>query len=144
MKNFAKSFVIFLSILSLTACASYRPIFDLNEKYLAVGEAKADSDFQACRKESEDYLDKYKAERAAKEAGRNAVVGGVVGAATGLIFGNKGIKSGLIGTAIGAGAGAAIGALSVMGEDKVKPDQVKQRYITNCLARNGYSIIGWR
>jgi hypothetical protein len=144
MKNLIKNFVILLTIFSLTACASYRPIFDQNEKYLAVGEERAQQDFAFCQKAADKYLDKYKAERAAKEAGRNAVVGGVVGAATGLIFGNKGLKSGLAGGLIGAGVGAAIGALSVAGEDKVKPDHIKQRYVSNCLAQNGYSVLGWR
>ena len=90
-----------------------------------------------------DYLDKYKAERAMKEAGRKAVIGGVIGAAAGAIFGG-GVKSALLGTAIGAGAGGAIGGLRVAGEDNVEPDVIKQRYITNCLGRKGYSIIGWR
>ena len=139
-----KKLTVIILIFSLTACASYRPIFDQNAKYLAVGEERAQQDFAFCKKAADEYLDKYKAERAAKEAGRNAVVGGVVGAATGLIFGNKGLKSGLTGSLIGAGVGAAIGAFSVAGEDKVKPDQIKQRYVSNCLAQNGYSVLGWR
>ena len=143
MKNLLKNFTILLTISSLTACVSYRPIFDPNEKYLAVGEEKAQRDFEFCKKGADEYLDKYKAERAAKEAARSAAVGGVIGTATGLIFG-KGLKSGLVGAAIGVGAGAVMGALSVAGEDKVKPDQITQRYIGNCLAKSGYSVIGWR
>ncbi len=139
----SKYFLIHFLILLLGSCSSYRPIFDQNEKYLEVGEERAQKDFDICKKRADEYLDKYKAERAAKEAGRKAIIGGVVGAATGLIFGNT-IKSTLIGTAIGAGVGAASGALSVAGEDKIKPDHIKQRYIANCLANAGYSIIGWR
>jgi hypothetical protein len=138
-----RRFSTFCLIILLGSCASYRPIFDQNQKYMTVGEDVAQKDFDVCKKRAEEYLDKYKAERAAKEAGRKAVIGGVVGAATGLIFGNT-IKSTLIGTAIGAGVGAATGALSVAGEDKVKPDHIKQRYIANCLADKGYSILGWR
>ncbi len=135
--------IILSLIISLASCSSYRPIFDQNAKYMAVGEDVAQKDFEVCKKRAEEYLDKYKAERAAKEAGRKAIIGGVVGTATGLIFGNT-IKSTLIGAAIGAGVGAATGALSVAGEDKVKPDHIKQRYIANCLANKGYSILGWR
>ncbi len=137
-----KKFIILLATLSLFACSSYRPILDQNEKYLQVGKDEAQKDIESCKKSADEYLDQFKAERAAKEAGRKAVIGGVVGAGVGLLKGRN-LKSTLVGTAIGAGAGAVIGGLSVLGEDKVKPDQMKQRYISNCLAKKGYSVIGW-
>jgi hypothetical protein len=129
--------------LVLSSCSSYSPILDPHGKYSEVGKAKADDDIAACKKEADDYLDQFKAERAAREAGRKAVIGGVVGAGSGLLFGRN-LKSTVIGTAIGAGVGAAIGGLSVLGEDKVKPDEMKQRYMTNCLYKKGYSVIGWK
>lgn len=138
-----EKFLIFFIAVTLVSCSSYRPIFNENEHYVSVGEEKAESDFKVCKKRSDEFLDKYKAERAAKEAGRKAVIGGVVGAISGAIWG-KNVKSTLIGSAIGAGAGAALGGLSVLGEDKVKPDEMKQRYIANCLASQGYSVAGWR
>jgi hypothetical protein len=138
-----KFFLIFFTAATLISCSSYRPIFDENERYISVGEEKAESDFKICKKRGDEFLDKYKAERAAKEAGRKAVIGGVVGALSGAIWG-KNMKSTLIGSAIGAGAGAALGGLSVLGEDKIKPDEMKQKYIVNCLASKGYSVAGWR
>ncbi len=138
-----KTLLIFFIAVASVSCSSYRPIFNENEHYVSVGEKKAESDFKICKKRGDEFLDKYKAERAAKEAGRKAVVGGVVGALSGAIWG-KNIKSTLIGSAIGAGAGAAIGGLSVLGEDKIKPDEMKQKYIANCLASKGYSVAGWR
>ena len=128
--------------LSLASC-SYRPILDPNEHYSFVGREQAEKDIDNCEKQARDYLDQFKAERAAKEAGRKAIIGGVIGAGTGLIMG-KNVRSTLIGSAVGAGVGAAIGGLSVLGEDKVKPDQIKQKYITKCLTGKGYSVIGWR
>lgn len=142
MKFFLKSSVIFLTSLSLLSCASYDPIFNPNEKYLQAGKEQAAKDAKICKKEADDYLDQYKAKRAAKEAGRKAVIGGVVGAASGAIWG-KNLKSAAIGTAIGAGVGAVVGGLSVAGEDKVKPDKIKQKYLTNCLGKKGYEILGW-
>jgi len=142
MKTFCKFFVILFTSLALISCSSYRPIFEQNSKFMEVGEDKANEDFKLCKKAAEDYLDKYKAERAAKEAGRKAVIGGVIGTATGAIWG-RGLKSALSGSLIGAGVGAAIGGLSVLGEDKVSPDKMKQRYIINCLGQKGYSVIGW-
>jgi hypothetical protein len=135
--------LILLPSFLLSSCSSYRPILDPHGRYLQVGEAQAEDDIDECKKEAEDYLDKFKAERAAREAGRKAVVGGVVGAGTGILFGGN-LRSTLIGSAIGAGIGAAMGGLSVMGEDNVKPDQMKQRYMGRCLSKRGYSIIGWK
>jgi outer membrane lipoprotein SlyB len=137
-----KTLCIFLLIFSLTSCTSYKPILDQNEKFFASDESERQKEIDSCKKESDEYLDKLKIERAAREAGRKAVIGGVIGAAVGALSGRN-LKSSLIGTAIGAGAGVIIGGLSVAGEDKVKPDVIKQRYISNCLARKGYSVIGW-
>ena len=143
MKIFCKYLTIIVVIFSLTSCSSYRPILERNATFLETGEEKSEQEIDACKKEAEETFDKYKVERAAKEAGRKAVIGGVVGAATGAIFARRS-KSILTGGLIGAGIGAAIGALSVAGEDKVKPDHMKQRYMSNCLAKKGYSVIGWR
>lgn len=142
MKNIFKKFVILSGVFSLLAC-SYRPILDPHGKYLEVGQVQADEDIDECKKQAEDYLDKFKAERAAREAGRKAVVGGVLGAGIGFLSGGNG-RSTLLGTAIGAGAGAMIAGLSVLGEDKVTPDQMKQNYMTTCLSQKGYSVIGWK
>ena len=56
----------------------------------------------------------------------------------------RGMRSTLVGSAIGAGVGAAFGGLSVAGEGTVTPDEMKQRYTAQCLARKGYEVIGWR
>ena len=137
-----KKLAISLLIFALLSCASYKPILDQNEKFLSTADEQRQHEIAQCKKEADDYLDQIKAERAAREAGRNAIIGGVVGTAIGALSG-KGLKSTLIGTAFGAGLGAAVGALSVAGEDKVKPDVIKQRYVANCLAKKGYSVIGW-
>jgi len=138
MKKIATILLIFL----LFSCASYKPIFDQNDKYFSTNEEQRQSDADSCKKEASEYLDKLKAERAAREAGRKAIIGGVIGTAIGAISG-KNLKSTLTGGVIGAGIGAVAGALAVAGEDKVKPDVIKQRYISNCLAKKGYSVIGW-
>jgi hypothetical protein len=57
-----------------------------------------------------------------------------MGAVGGLFTGNVG--GGLVrGGAIGAAGGGAAGALS--------PDQVKQRFVNQCLTEKGYQVIGW-
>ena len=136
-----KNLLIIFTIFALTSC-SYKPIFYQNQTYVQNGKDAAEAESKRCSTEADEYLKQFKARRAAKEAGRKAVVGGVIGTATGAIFGRT-MKSTLVGTAIGAGVGAAMGTLSVAGEDKVKPDQMKQRYVTNCLNQKGYEVLGW-
>jgi len=141
-KNLCKNLVVLLSSLSLISCSSYKPILDQNDQYLRVGEAQAQIDSDACVKEGDEYLKKYKQERVVKEAARKAVIGTVIGGAFGLVFGNN-TKSIVRGLALGAGIGAATGAIGAAGEGTITPDQVKQRYVNNCLNRKGYSVIGW-
>jgi len=131
-----------LILFSLVSCVTYQPILDQNEKYLVTPKEKTDSDIKVCRKEAEDYLDQYKARRAAKATARQAVVGGAIGAASGAIFG-RGLKSIGVGALVGAGVGAIIGGGSVLASDKITPDQIKQRYMINCLGKEGYSVLGW-
>jgi hypothetical protein len=137
-----KNIIATISIFCLIGC-SYRPIFDRNAKYETGGEKAAQADFDLCKKEADDYLDQFKAERAAKEAGRKGVIGPVIGTVFGFLVGGN-LSSTLGGTLIGGGVGAAAGGLGVLGEDKVTPDEMKQRYITKCLAQKGYGVMGWK
>ncbi len=134
--------ISFSLIFSLISCTSYRPVLDQNAKYLSVSEKEAEKDIGICKDEAEEYLTKYKAEHATKEVGRSTIWGSIFGAITGLIWGQN-LHSTLVGTAVGGGTGAVLGGASVAGEGTITPDQLKQRYISNCLARKGYSVIGW-
>ncbi len=142
MRHILKTITILIISLSLVSCVSYKPILDPNEKYLQVGETGANQDIKTCTKEADEYLKKYKAARIAKETARKAVSGAVVGTVVGAIFGRT-LRSSLVGTAIGAGVGAASGAFSSSTKGTLSQDEIKQRYITNCLAKQGYSILGW-
>ncbi len=131
-----------LALLLLLFSCSYKPIFENNQKYLTAGKEKADADFQICNKLSKDYLDQYKARRVAKQAVRKGVIGAITGAITGAVWGNNS-RSTLTGGLIGFGAGALVGAASIMGEGSLKPDQIQQNYISKCLVKDGYVVIGW-
>ena len=142
--KYAKKYVLTILIsLSLISCASYRPILDNNQKLKRVGLKEANKEVDKCLAEAEEYLQASKKRRMAKEAGRKSIWGGIFGSVFGFLSGGT-LKSAGIGTAIGAGVGAVSGAGGVVAEDKIKPDQIKQRYTSNCLARKGYSIIGWQ
>ncbi len=134
--------VIFLTSFALLSCSSYKPILDQNEKYFQVGKEDAQKDIDQCVAAGDEYLKQYKTQRALKEAGRKAVIGAVIGTTVGFLFGGN-VRSLAKGALVGTGVGAAVGGLGVIGEDKVSPDHIKQRYVSNCLGRKGYQVIGW-
>ena len=147
MKNFTqnicKNFIILLISFSLISSCSYRPILDQNDRYLESGDEDAEQAINDCTKKADAYLKKFKAKRIAKETGRKSVIGGIFGGIFGFLFGGN-TTSLITGLAIGTGVGASTGALSAAGEGTITPDQTKQRYVSNCLADKGYSVIGWQ
>lgn len=142
MYRFIKSLIVFLSILALVSCISYKPIFDENQKFLNVGKKIAYKDFEICRDKADKYLDDYKAKRIVNEASRKAILGSILGGISGLIFGNS-TQSLIKGAMGGAIVGGAYGGISSASAGSLTNDEIKQRYITKCLNQNGYEIIGW-
>lgn len=126
-----------------TACASYRPILDENTKYSKVGEARAEKDIDECMSKADSYLAKHKNEGMKKQMGRQAVQGAALGGVIGVISGN-GLQGAVGGAAIGAGVGATGAYVDEKTKDNLKPDQLKQRYVRNCLERKDYQVIGWK
>jgi len=131
-----------LTIFLLASCISYKPVFDQNNKFISVGKEQANRDFLECKRKADIYLEDYKARRAFNESGRNMVKGGIIGGFYGLLTG-KNLKYALTGASVGALMGGIYGGLSVIGEDKINPDQIKKNYITNCLNNQQYQILGW-
>jgi outer membrane lipoprotein SlyB len=141
MNNFLKIIVITFLTIILSAC-SYRPIFNPNIKYKSVGEEVAQSDADICMQEANEYLKASKKRRAAKETARGIGWGSILGGIFGFLIGGDSV--GLIkGVAAGAGTGAITGGGGVLAEDTLKPDQIKQRFVSNCLSQKGYQILGW-
>jgi len=142
MTSIIKYFLSLTLVVILFSCASYSPIFDKNKKFIDVGEKVANEDFVECKKEAENYLDQYKLKKATNEARRKAIVGGLFGGLFGLVVGNS--AQSVVGGAVGGSLfGGLYGGLSSLGEDKIEPDEVKKNYITRCLNRKEYEIIGW-
>lgn len=139
--SFVKSIVVTLLFLLLISCISYRPIFVPNAKFKAVGEQVANKDADQCYDEAGKYLKASKKRRVVKEGARGIGVGAIFGMVWGVFTGNTDdiIRS----TVIGSGIGGASRAGGVMAEDKLTPDQIKQRYISICLGEKGYRILGW-
>lgn len=120
-------------LLVLVSCAS-RPQLYPNQKLKAVGKEAAKKDVDRCIADAEEYLESSKGKQVAKGAGAGAAIGGAMGAVSGMFSGNVG-RGLLRGGAIGAAGGGAAGAVS--------PDQLKRRYVNQCLADKGYRVLGW-
>ncbi len=120
-------------LLSLSSCAS-RPKLYPNETLKAKGKEASEADIDQCMKDADTYLDSSEGKKIVKSAGFGAVVGGAMGAVAGAFYGD--ISGGAArGAAIGGTGGAVSGSLT--------PDQVKHRFVNQCLADKGYNVIGW-
>ncbi len=128
-----KSLSTFLLLAIFVSCAS-RPQLYPNQKLKSVGKEHAEEDVERCMADSEAYLKSSKGKQVAKGAGAGAAIGAAMGAVGGLFTGNLG-GSLIRGGAVGAAGGAAVGGLS--------PDQLKRRYVNQCLGDEGYRVIGW-
>ena len=125
--------ILLILILFLTACAS-RPQLYPNEKLKSIGKEASQKDIDKCIADGDEYLKSSKGKNIAKGAGAGAAIGAAMGAVGGMFTGNMG--SGLVrGGAIGAAGGGTAGALT--------PDQLKRRYVNQCLADKGYRVLGW-
>lgn len=122
-----------LLVLLALGCAS-KPQLYPNQKYKSVGKEVAKKDIDQCISDADAYLESSKGKQVAKGAGAGAAIGAAIGAVGGMFSGNMG--RGLVrGGAMGAAGGGAAGAVS--------PDQLKRRYVNQCLAEKGYQVIGW-
>lgn len=126
-------FLLVLISFSLASCAS-RPKLYPNETLKAKGKEASEADIDQCLKDAETYLDSSEGKKIVKSAGFGAAVGGAMGAVAGAFYGD--ISGGAArGAAIGGAGGAVSGSLT--------PDQLKHRYVNQCLADKGYNVIGW-
>lgn len=124
-------FVLLLAL--FVSCAS-KPKLYPNEKLKAVGKETAEKDVNQCIDDAEKYLESGKGKQIAKGAGAGAAIGAAIGVVGGLFTGDIG-GSLARGGAMGAAGGGVAGALT--------PDQIKQRYVNQCLADQQYQVIGW-
>lgn len=127
------SYLLFSLVLALSGCSS-KPVLYPNEKYESVGEEKAKLDTKTCMDKADKFLKSPKAKKMLKSGGAGALLGGVVGGVAGIFTGDI-AGSAAQGAAMGGAGGAVAGALS--------PDELKQRYVNQCLGKKGYQVLGW-
>ena len=115
------------------ACAT-RPTLYPNETFTSRGKAAGEADINQCMQDADIYLDSSEGKKIAKSAGLGTVIGGAVGAVAGAFTGDIG-RGAAQGAAMGGVGGGTAGALS--------PDEIKRRYVNQCLADKGYQVLGW-
>ena len=131
-----------IMVSTLFGCSSYRPVVDENEQYQKIGSNAAESEIDSCMAKADRYLESHKNSRMLKEAGRGATSGALLGGVLGALSGDSSKIIG--GAAIGGGIGAASSAAGVAAKDNLSPDEMKQRYVSNCLKRKNLVVIGWK
>jgi uncharacterized protein YcfJ len=132
-KRISSIFIIATLSFSLTSCAS-RPKLYPNAVLKSRGKEASEADINQCLKEADTYLESSEGKKIAKSAGFGAVVGGAVGAVAGVFTGN---------IARGAAQGAAMGGVGGGVAGAMSPDELKHRYVNQCLSDKGYHVIGW-
>lgn len=128
-----KTILIFTLLFTLASCAS-RPKLYPNETLKSKGKEASEADIDQCMKDAETYLDSSEGKKIAKSAGFGAAVGGAMGAVAGAFYGDIGG---------GAARGAAIGGTGGAVSGSLTPDEIKHRYVNQCLADKGYNVMGW-
>lgn len=128
-----KAYCLIFSLVLLFSCAS-RPKLYPNDKYKAVGKEVAKTDIDQCIADADKFLESSKGKNMAKGAGAGAAIGGVIGAVSGIFTGDV-VGGAARSAVVGGAAGGTVGALS--------PDQIKQRFVNECLAEKGYRVLGW-
>ncbi len=128
-----KKIITLIAFVVLCSCAS-KPKLYPNQKLKSVGKEVASKDIEKCMKDADEYMESSEAKRITKGAGSGAAVGAAMGAVLGAFSGNLG-RGALQGGAVGA-AGGGVGAA-------ISPDELERRYVNQCLADQGYQILGW-
>lgn len=132
MPNFIKFFTLILCLF-VASCSSSPKLYP-NQRFQSVGKEGAKKDINKCTAKADAFLESSKGKQILKGAGKGSVFGAILGGITGLLTGDvvQGLSSGAV---IGGAAGATGEAIS--------PDRLKQSFITRCLQKKGYEVIGW-
>lgn len=125
--------LLIICLFILTSCSS-QPVLYPNRKYKKVGKDRAKADINICMDEADKFLESRKGKKILKSAGKGAFIGSAVGLISGLFTGD--IKGSLT-------RGAALGGVAGAAGSSISPDQLKQRYVNDCLGKKSYRVLGW-
>ncbi|MDK2742525.1 MAG: hypothetical protein NDI90_06390 [Nitrospira sp. BO4] len=134
--------VVYVALISLTACAGPQPILRSNKQLNLYGRQMAQQEIASCRKKVEET-----GLRPGTNQSANAATGAVLGLTLGGAVGaSAGIVGGLAGIAIGAAAGSGLGLVVGLAGGTFKPLEPEPPYadaVTRCLKEKGYEVSGW-
>ncbi len=137
------TFVTWLLMTSLVACAGPEPLLRANAKYQLQGKEAAKFDVAACEQKAQAAGLKPGTNR-----GGNVGAGGAIGLVGGAAVGaSSGIVGGPTGIAIGAGVGAVLGlTIGMVGGAyrPLEPDPPYADAVVRCLIEKGYDVSGWQ
>jgi hypothetical protein len=128
--------------LTLTACASQRPVLYPNEHLKRVGNTAADQDINDCMQRAEEYVSSGGGGQALEHVGGSSATEGAIGAAAGAAGGSVVGRPGT-GAAVGGAAGATRGLIRGLTR-KQNPSPVYKTFVNRCLREKGYDPIGWQ
>lgn len=131
--NTISHLILFSLALSTGGCAS-KPKLYPNDTMKTKGKAASENDIKQCMDDADLYLESSEGKKMVKSAGFGAVLGGAVGAVAGAFTGDIG-RGAAQGAAMGGVGGGLSGAMS--------PDELKHRYVNQCLSDKGYRVLGW-
>ena len=125
--------IIFCATLLLVGCANQPSLYP-NNYLLKVGKVQSESDIKSCDALADQYMAKNGFSNVVSDGAAGALVGAAFGAAVGAFSGNTGN---------GAVRGAAVFGATSAATSAVKPDRIREKFITQCLQDKGYQVVGW-
>jgi outer membrane lipoprotein SlyB len=143
-KNLLRMATISSLLLSISACATQRPVLSSNAHLMRVGADAGERDINECLARAEavasERADGSK-ENVMAGAATNSVVGAAAGGAGGAIFGNAG--QGAAAGAVGGAVGSLMSSL-LQGFRSKPPDPSHRQFVDRCLRDKGYETAGWK
>lgn len=137
-------FLVFVLLMSITACAGPEPLLRSNKHLQLYGKQMAQQDIDACRQKVEEAGLRPGVYQQSGNAATGAVLGLTLGGAIGA---SAGVIGGITGVAIGAVAGGGLGMIIGLVGGAYKPlvpDPPYADAMVRCLSEKGYEVSGWQ
>jgi hypothetical protein len=130
-------FLVLVTVLLASNCASHGPVLYPNEHLKMVGEEQARRDIEECDRLAAAYVKSDAGKKVAKSTVAGGAAGTAIGAAGGAVTGN--LKTG---AAIGAATGGTAGLIRGISKAS-RPSLIHKRFVERCLRERGYDPLGW-
>jgi hypothetical protein len=132
-------FIIIVCILSLSGCASKRPVLYPNDYLDKIGKEQAEADIEECMRLATEYgVEGDAGATVVKNTAITAAVGAAAAAAVAAVFGGD------VGLSAAAGAlGGGTASLARRAITEENPTPAFRNSVDKCLREKGYEPIDW-